>query len=330
MEKLNFAVIGAGHFGKNYARVLQRIPHARLAALTYNKAGSGEALRKSVLGSVIVTDDIDMVLQNKEIDCAVIATPPSTHFDIAKKAVENGKHVLLEKPMVADIGQAEKLREVVEKSPVTFMVGHQYAYHDCVNYLKHEGFGLGFGKARFYFGEHFYPGPVRHDVGCLEDAGTHQLSVIQHLFNPGSLESVEAGSAGFGSKGNRDFVWARLSFQSGLEAMFSLCWLAPEKTRRSIIVGTGKYAVFDDTAKSGKIRIYDSMARGISGGLSYFAENTAGIKPFIPKITEREPLLNEVNHFIACIRAKKTPDTGMEKSFQIMEWLDKISKAMGN
>ncbi len=340
MDRLTFAVIGAGHFGKNYIRLLQKIPDAQLRAVTARKKESLQALRRMLPGTVIVTDEINGVLENPAIDCAVIATPPETHFEYAKKAMENGIHVLLEKPMATNLAGALRLRAVLRKNPVTFMVGHQYAYHDHINYLKKHF--RGFGKISSYLGKHYYPGPVRQDATCLQDAGTHQLSIIQHLFNPGKLEKIRAVSenlpaacAGGGRAGKGgDFVFAALDFETGLHAEFALCWSSPEKIRQSFIAGQKKFALFDDVLQNDKLTIYSAGAARSPGSLSGNKTSSLARFPipgnvgYVPKINAKEPLLNELEHFVFCIKSGATPITGMEKSMEITQWLERIGSRL--
>ncbi len=327
MNALNFAVIGAGYFGKNYVRVLQKIPGLKLCAVTARKSESLAILRKFLPASVSVTGQFEHILDDDTIDCVVIATPAETHFQIAKKAIECRKHVLLEKPMVMNMREAHGLRAALRKNPVTFMVGHQYVYNDCINYLKGMIDCSEFGKMNSYFGEHLYQSPAPHRIGCLLDAGTHQLSIIQHLFSPAGLKRARAFSLGSRDSKGEDSMCAALSFWKGPDAIFVLSNKSPEKTRRFILAGSEKTAVFDDVAKSGRVKIFRSYSRKRMGQRST-ARSVSLLAPSMPRIIEREPLLNEVNHFIGCIRTGMVPRTGMDSGIQLSEWLMRIGQTM--
>ena len=192
-KKLNFVVIGAGRFARNHIRILQESKDANLVGITSRTKESLGKIRGSVSKNVVLTTDASKLINNKNVDCVLIVTPPSTHFELAKAAIKAGKHVLLEKPMAANLKEADELRKIVKNQNKVFMVAHQYIYSDYINYLKSNIKEI--GKVSFVYGEHLYPGPMRNDIGCLWDAGTHVLSIIQYLFSPGSIKNISGNGA---------------------------------------------------------------------------------------------------------------------------------------
>ncbi len=289
MKKLRFGLVGLGYFGKNYLRLLKEIKGIELAAV----ASQSTQLTASGL------------LKRNDIDCVVLATPVKTHFDLALEALENGKHVLIEKPMTSTLKEARELKKAAGKSNSVVMVGHQYLFNDYARFLYNNIGKL--GKASNVIAEHLYNGPVRQDIGCLWDAGTHQLAMIQYLLNPGRIKTAKGMSVCRNIKGIDDFTSASIKFESGLTASLILTWLMPEKTRKLTIFGNEMTAIFDDTQEKDKLRFF-------------------GKKTEIPKIKAKEPLRNEVEHFMDCIKNGKKPLTSVESSYQITEWLDEISK----
>ena len=154
MKPLRFGLLGLGYFGRNYARLLQDIKDVRLAAVAAKTRETLEQYRSATPKEAIRTMNASEIIKNPKIDCVVIATPAATHFKLAKEALENGKHVLLEKPMVASLDEAKKLRALAAKSPSTFMVGHQYIYNDYVRYLHDNIVEL--GNVSHVIAEHLY------------------------------------------------------------------------------------------------------------------------------------------------------------------------------
>ncbi len=290
MKTLRFGLIGHGYFGKNYLRLLQSIGGIKLTA-TAAKA------------------NVNSVLKNQDIDAVVIATPASTHLNLALEALMNGKHVLLEKPMTTSLKEAKELKKAAAASKAIFMVGHQYVYNDYVRWLQDNHPIL--GKITLVVAEHLYPGPIRDDIGCMWDAGTHQLSMMQCLLNPGKIISAAGKSVCMNRKGIDDFTAAAIKFESGLSANLMISWLMPQKTRKLTVIGSEKTAVFDDVEEKNKLRITDRNG-----------------KTETRKISSKEPLLNEAEHFIECIRTGKKPLTGIESSYEITEWLDKIERSV--
>ncbi len=320
--KMRFGLLGLGYFGKNYLRLLQEIDGIELAAVAAKTKKSLDELSGNIPKTAKRTTNAAAILNDAAIDAVVIATPPATHAELAAKALKNGKHVLLEKPLAGNLSDAKKIMTAANKSKAAFMVGHQYIYNDYIGWLHDNISSL--GKVSRVIAEHLYPGPVRSDIGCLWDAGTHQLSIIQYLLEPGKLISArgkrvcidlfnEKGqSKNRRLKGIDDMAAVALTFESGLDAKITVTWLSPRKIRRLTIIGSEKTAIFDDVKEKDKLTIVDRK----SG------------KTIAPKIAAREPLRNEVEQFIRCIKTGEKPLTGIESSYEITEWLDKISRSM--
>lgn len=286
-NEINFALFGLGKFGKNYQRLLPEI--------------KGVNLKATVTAH---SDNAEEVLKNPAIDAVVIATPPSTHFDLAKAALEADKHVLLEKPMVLGIIDAEKLRKIVKKSGKVFMVGYQYLYNDYINYLKKEIGSGNFGKIIEIKSEHLVS-PPREDVDIFWDAAPHPLAIYQHFFSPEKLISAEG-------KIEHDTAHVKVRFENAPPLEIVASCSGDTKTRKLTIVGEKATAILDETLEKNKLAI-------IKNG------QTAN-----PQIEFKEPLRSEVNHFIQCIKTGETPLTNVDFGCQITEWLSIISKNAPN
>ncbi|MBI2654820.1 Gfo/Idh/MocA family oxidoreductase [Candidatus Woesearchaeota archaeon] len=325
MERLNFAVIGAGRFGKHYIRNLQRIQGASLFGVAARTKETLDCIKGSVPSSAILTGNDDSLIKNKNVDCVVIAAPASTHFGLIKKTIEAGKNVLVEKPMVVNLKEAKLLRSIVKKHKSVFMVGHQYVYNDYIRHLQSSVKSGFIGKPNMVVAQYLYPEPIRSDIGCFWDAGTHYLSIIQHLFNPGSIAEVSGKSISTISKFD-DFTSATIKFRSGLAASLIVSWIYPEKTRKFMVLGSKKAAVFDDVEEKGKLKYFP-----VSGKIknnSVYGHFDGKVKSIIPSIKAKDSLRNELGHFIDCVRNKKKPLTDIDRSCQITEWLDTISRAI--
>ena len=314
MKPLRFGLLGTGYFGKNYVRLLQGMEGVELAAIASRTKETLAKFEDSVPTSAMKTTDASAVLKNPDIDCVVIATPPSTHLSFAKGALEKGKHVLVEKPMVKSLDEAKQLSLAAKKSSSTFMVGHQYVYNDYVRYLRSVIKLKSFGGIRYVLGEHL-SSPVRGDIGCLWDAGPHHLSIIHYLFDPGNIVEVTGRSVALSKSGFDDFTAATIKFETGLLATLVISWFGPEKIRKMTLVGERKMAVFDDAEEKDKLKLFQDNS-GDSGYAS-------------PKIPAKEPLRNELEHFISCVRTGEPPLTGIDHGYAVVKWLDKISNALG-
>ena len=310
-QPLQFGIIGLGYFGKNYARLLQEIPGVNLVAVADK---SGIILEKNEIN---LRDDIkkslnpDEIINNKAINCVVIVTPPSTHCDLIVRALRAGKHVFVEKPMVVSGAEAKAVEKELKKNPnLIFMVGFQYIFNDYIRYLKKALDEKMLGKVSYVVAENFYFGPLRKDVGCFADSGVHELSILEYLFNPGDIKKSSRTS--FSVRNNKidDFTTVALVFKGGIRANISASWFMPEKSRKMTIVGDGGVAVFNDSGDE-KLRIYKrAYPDNFGGNPSDFMKDLAKIPPETPKLTVSEPLRNELEHFIDCIRTGSRPLTG--------------------
>lgn len=310
MKTLRFGLLGLGYFGRNYVRLLQGMKGVQLAAVSAKTEETLAQFKSAMPKAVVRTTDASLILENPGIDCVVVATPASTHFGLAKEALEHGKHVLLEKPMVPSLEDAKKLRAVVGRAGSTFMVGHQYVYNDYIRYLRSRIKNGSLGNVKCAVGEHS-GFQARQDIGCLWDAGPHQLSMLQYLFNPGRIVEVTGSSVSFPGRRFDDFTAAAIKFGSGLFATMAVSWVGSQKTRKLTVLGDKGAAAFDDAEPAGKLRLF-----------------SAGSLPVVPEISAGEPLRNEVEHFIHCIAAGEEPLTGISSSFQVTEWLGKISRCV--
>ena len=228
--------------------------------------------------------------------------------------------------MVAGLKEAKLLKGIAKKHKSTFMVGHQYVYNDYVRYLGHSIKNGLIGKPELVIAKYLYPEPVRNDIGCFWDAGTHYMSIIQHLFNPGPIIEVKGKSLSLIGKFD-DFTSATIKFRSGLVVSLTISWLYPEKTRKFMVLGTKQAAVFDDFEENDKLKFFPAL-RTIKNNSLYQTIDSNKVKSIIPDIKAREPLRNEIGHFIGCIKNNKKPLTGIEHSCQITEWMDKISREL--
>lgn len=323
-QTYNFAVMGAGRFAKHHIKILQEFKNVKLIGIASRTREGLDGVKGSVSKNVVLTTDTSKFINSKNVDCVLIATPPSTHFELAKAAIKAGKHVLLEKPMVTNLKEANELRKIVKSQNKVFMVAHQYIYNDYINYLKSNIKEI--GKVSFVYGEHLYPGPMRDDIGCLWDAGTHVLSIIQYLFNPGNIKNISGNGTDILGNKLDDFTACTVEFENGLKALITVSWLYPEKSRRFIVFGNKSTVFFDDLSNDGKLKFCKVVPKN-KQSRSIYSDNfeKMQITPIVKKISAENPLKNQLNHFLDCIRNGKEPETGIEKSYQVTEWLDRIS-----
>ncbi|TSC85020.1 MAG: oxidoreductase domain-containing protein [Parcubacteria group bacterium Gr01-1014_13] len=308
MKILQFGIIGLGHFGKHYVRLLPEIPGVKLVKTSNTSA------------------ETDEIINNKEIDCVVIATPPSTHCEIILKSLRAGKHVLVEKPMVLSVAEAKKVEKELKKNKsLVFMVGFQYIYNDSIRYIKNRISEL--GTVKYLMGENLYCGLLRADVGSFMDAGIHDLAVVEYLFSPGKIVKISGASRSFNSSAKDDFTGVTVKFQSGLTAHLITSWYWPEKVRKVTLVGDKGMVLFNDREEV-KLKWIKNSYPVRDGNKSTLPLSGVIDQPVVPIVTAREPLRNELEHFIECINTNSRPLTGIEFGSKVTKMMEEISKRL--
>lgn len=308
MKVLNFALIGAGKFGKNYIRLLRETDGAFLHTVVVKSSKSARELRKTLPPEIKISTDAEKALRNKKIDCVIIATPPATHFKLIRLAANCQKHIMVEKPMVKNLREAKKLKIMLKNYKPVFMVGYQYIYNDYINYLRKKILDGSFGRIQFMLGEHI-KSPPRNDTGAFMDAGCHFLSIAKYLLNQGRITTI-SGAFQKLRNGKYEF-FASVSFKSaagGATVSIITSWPGPVKTRKLVVMGEKMSAVLDETLDDNKLKIFLND----------------GNKPVIaPKIKIAEPLKKEIMHFIDCVKHGKKPITDFNFGYAINDWMAK-------
>lgn len=309
MQTLRFGLLGFGHFGKHYARLLGSIPAVELVTTANN----------AIESSNIVSDPT--------IDCVVIATPPSTHKGLIEAALRSGKHVLVEKPMVLNSAEAAVLKDSVSET-VTIMVAYQYVYNDYVRKLKDLIVRGRLGTVAYVVAQNWYFGPLRQDIGSFGDAVGHELSMIDYLLNPGALAKSSYQSFSITKPGGEDFSAATVEYASGLRAHLTVSWFMPEKSRQLIVVGDKGVAVFNDTATE-KLRVYDRpYPTEPMTHSSNFMKDLVVIEPENVSVSAGEPLQNQLEYFVACVREKQKPITDFAFGEKIVSQIETIQHSL--
>jgi predicted dehydrogenase len=287
--------VGLGYWGKNLVRNFDDL--ADLAWL----CESSEELRAQFAArypKAHVTGDFDELLADDSLDAVVIATPVPTHYPLAKRALEAGKHVFVEKPPAMREAEMAELVSLAEAQQRVLMPGHLLLYHPGVNKLKELVDSGQLGDVLCVYGNRQNLGKIRKDENALWSLGVHDLSVILYLIGEQPTTADARGHA-FLTPGVEDVVFCYLEFPSGKIAHMHLSWLDPHKMRKLTVVGRDKMAVFDDMELERKITVYDKAPEEPLGTYGEWRTRTGDI--FSPKIPNDEPLKLECRHFLGLV-----------------------------
>jgi predicted dehydrogenase len=300
---IKVGVVGLGYWGPNLARNFAAIAGCELAWLCDGDADRLESVGAS-LPRARRTGSLDELLEDRDLDAVVLATPVPSHAELAERALAAGKHCFVEKPLAQTVADAERAVAAAERSRRTLMVGHLLEYHPGVAKLKQIADGGELGEIHYIYSNRLNLGKLRADENALWSLGAHDVSVLLHLAGEEPHE-LEARGESYMRPGVEDVVFGFLRFPSGLAAHLHLSWLDPHKERRFTVVGSRRMATFDDMDLERKVTVYDKGFDQAAGSWGEYITRSGDI--WSPSIPNREPLRLECEHFVACLREGHTP-----------------------
>ncbi len=328
-EQLRVGLIGFGLWGPHYARILAgTMSSARLVACA-EPAAARLALFDRMYPGARAYADYRRMLRDGDIDAVIVATPTSTHREVVECCLGEGMHVLVEKPLAGTVEDAEALAALGEGTRRTLMVGHTFLFNPAVRAIK--GYidqGL-LGEIRYLYFQRTGLGPIRQDVNALWDLAPHDFSMLRYWLNAEPTDLVARGQS-YLKSGTEDVVFVTLNYPNRVLASVHVSWLDPVKVRSVTVVGDKKMVVFDDTHATEKLRIYDRGAdyQPREGG---FAEFIAAVRDgdiVIPRLEQREPLREQLEHFADCIRTGRQPMTSAQDGAAVVRVLERAQREL--
>lgn len=302
---MNFAIIGLGYWGKNYYRILNSNNNINLSAVV----DSNQNINLDE-GTKHFPDLEDLLTSKINIDAAIIATPTNTHYEITKKLLNNGIHVLVEKPLSTKADEASELINLADEKNLVLLVDHTFLYNDAINFAIKSIQDGEIGSLLHINFERTNLGPIRSDVSCLWDLTTHDVSILNAI-TPNEPTQIRASSFNTSQTESFDMVNVSLNYENNLFVTMFSSWLHPEKTRKIKIVGDKKMIVFDDLNFNEPIKIYDKKFDQIydkeisqNNNNSFFSFSIGDVVS--PFIQNSEPLQQVVKHFMSSIKNDKT------------------------
>lgn len=324
---LNVAIIGVGDWGRNLVRNFYEIEKVNLKVCCDLDMNALEKIREKYR-SVRITTDYGEVIEDKEVDAVVIATSTSTHFDLAEKALEANKHILVEKPLTLNYKQAQELVDLAKEKGKKLMVGHLLEYHPAIMEMRKRLSQNEMGEIYYLYSKRLNLGKVRTSENALWCLAPHDISVMLYLLNTEPVEVSAYGGVFLQKKEKiEDVVFVSIRFKNGIVGNLHLSWLDPNKVRKITLVGSKKMMVFDDMESRDKLKIFDK--RVIKNNLEDRIEfNVRYGDIYIPKVDTSEPLKLECLHFIDCIEKDKTPRSDGKDGLRVVRILEAAQKSL--
>ncbi len=322
-------VVGYGYWGPNIVRNVVERPEYRLMCLCELDEGRAEDFRRRHPG-VWVESDLDAALADPRIEAVAIATPPHTHYALVRRALEAGKHVLVEKPLARTSEEAAVLIALAEQLDLVLMPGHTFVYSPSVNTVRDLIQNDELGEVYFATSSRMNLGLYQQD-GVVLDLAPHDLSIFLHWLGK-PLQEVSANGLSVFQEGVHETAFLTLRFEGGTQANVQLSWLAPRKVRQMVVVGSRRMVQYEDTAADDSVRIYD---RGLD-----FASPPANFGEYrltyrtgdmvAPRVEAREPLGQELRDFASAIREGTTPVSNARLGLEIVLGLEALEQSLAD
>lgn len=326
---IHAAVVGLGYWGPNLLRNLNETGACGELTACDLDSERLERIKRRYPG-VRVTTDFERILDDGTIDAVLIATPISTHYALAKRVLEAGKHCFVEKPMAHNSSAALDLVRIAEARSRTLMVGHTFEYSPPVIKIKEIISSGELGELFYISSSRVNLGLHQKDVSVIWDLAPHDFSVLFHWLNQDPVRIIAVGKD-YVQRGIPDVAFITLEFESGTIANVHVSWLAPSKLRRTAVVGSRKMLVYDDTESIEKVKIFDK-------GVEYKDPETFGEYQLSyragdivsPKLGNYEPLAVEMAHFMDCIETGEKPKSDGVSGLRVVRALEAAERSIKN
>ena len=323
---VKFGVIGYGYWGPNVVRNLTSLEGSELMAVCDKSPAARRRMQKAHPGIAVATEASE-ILASADIDAVAVVTPVWTHYELAKAALENGKHVFVEKPFTSNTAQAEELIELAAKKNLKIMVDHTFLFTGAVKKIRELVEEGALGKLYYYDSTRVNLGLFQHDINVIWDLAPHDLSIMDYLIKETPEAIVAPGQTHL--NGFEDVAFMTLYFPDKVIAHINVNWLSPVKVRTTLIGGEKKMLVWNDLEADEKIKIYD---RGVQitnrQGLYDLLVNYRSGDMWAPQLEQVEALRQELAYFVDCISNDQTPMNDGNAGLRVVKMLEAANESL--
>jgi len=303
-EIVRVGVIGYGYWGPNIVRNFHAQDRSRVVAVCDKSCKSLQRVRQAH-PEIPVTQECRDLLEATDIDLVAIVTPVWTHYELAKAALENGKHVFVEKPITCTTAQAEDLIELAERKRLKIMVDHTFLFTGAVRRIRQLIDDGTLGELYYYDSTRVNLGLFQHDVNVIWDLAPHDLSIMDYLIKEKPEAVVATGERHL--NGVADVAFLTLYYPNNIIGHINVNWLSPVKVRTTLIGGEKKMLVWNDLEADEKIKIYDKGVEMSGGDVYKLLVSYRSGDMWSPRVEQVEALKLEAAYFVECIVNNKQP-----------------------
>jgi len=328
-EMLNIAVVGFGYWGPNIVRNFYSAEKANVVFVCDRESKALKRVERSYPG-IKTTTDYDDIVSSSEVDAIAIVTPVRTHYELARKALNNGKHVFVEKPFTSTVAQAEELLELADRKNLIIMVDHTFLFTGAVKKIKEFVDDNILGELYYYDSMRVNLGLFQHDVNVIWDLAPHDLSIMDYIVGE-KAEAITATGKKHFCNGHEDIAFITVYFANNLIGHFNVNWISPVKIRTTLIGGEKKMLLWNDLEADEKVKIYD---KGVN------IENREGVYDLLikyrsgdmwaPRVEQSEALKAEIEYFIDCVLNDQVPFNDGRAGLRVVKILEASNESLKN
>jgi predicted dehydrogenase len=323
---ISIGVIGYGYWGPNIVRNLHSLDRCSVSAVCDQRPAALKRARQAH-PDLHMTADASEVLTSPKVDAVAIVTPVSTHFELARMALENGKHVFVEKPFTATSCQAEELVELAERKHLKIMVDHTFLFTGAVRKIRELIEDGVLGDLYYYDSTRVNLGLFQHDVSVIWDLAPHDLSIMDYLIGTKAEAVVATGASHL--NGHADVAFITVYFPGNTIAHINVNWLSPVKVRTTLIGGEKKMLVWNDLEADEKIKVYDKGVQVSNRQAVYelLVSYRSG-DMWAPRVEQTEALRAELDYFVDCITKDRSPINDGTTGLHVVKMLEAAERSL--
>src|SRR5438067_1532351 len=327
-KPLGVAIIGCGYWGMNYVRIFNELTDARVLAVCDQSAERLNEVARRFPG-LYLTTQIDDAVSQPDVEAVVVCTEASTHFNVTRRLLMAGKHVLVEKPLTTIAADSEKLIDLAESNSAILMVGHTFIFNAGVRKVK-EYVQEDSGRVYYLYARRTNLGPIRRDVNAVWDLAPHDIAIFNYL-----LDSVPEWVSAVGGKVLRncrdDVGFISLGYPGNIIGHVHVSWADPDKAREVVIVTSDRRIAFNDLNGLEQVRVFEKGVSTVAEEPLNYGEFRFEIRDgdiISPRIKPTEPLKNQCRHFLECVRRGKRPISSGIEGCDVVRVLEAVNRSI--
>jgi len=327
-KKLGIAVVGCGYWGMNYVRIFNELVDSRVVAVCDQSADRLKEVSRRFPGIYLTTQVDDAALQ-PGVDAVVVCTEATTHFNVTRRLLLAGKHILVEKPLTTVASESDKLIDLAEANSAVLMVGHTFIFNSGIRKVK-EIMQEGDGRVYYLYARRTNLGPIRRDVNALWDLAPHDIAIFNYLLgSPPEWVSAVGGKVLRNCRDDVGFI--SLGYPDNVLAHVHVSWADPDKAREVVVVKSDKRIVFDDLNGAEQVRVFEKGVSPVEQEPLNYGEFRFEIRDgdiISPRIEPAEPLKNQCRHFLECVRTGKRPISSGADGRDVVRVLEAVNRSI--